>query len=164
MLGLGSTFWVELPLVESPVEQATRSESPDFRELGSPARLCTVLYIEDNLVNLKLVERIIGLRLEFRVLAAMQGARGLELAREHRPDLILLDLHLPDIHGGEVLRRLKLAPETRDLPVIVLSADATAGQTERFRAAGAYAYLTKPLDVRQFLEVVLNAVGSAPPN
>jgi signal transduction histidine kinase len=160
-VGEGSTFWVELPVAESPIEPFARTEPPGIARAAAD-RLYTVLYIEDNLVNLKLVERIIGLRFELRMLAAMQGSRGLELARQHQPDLILLDLHLPDIDGGEVLRRLKAAPETRAIPVVMLSADGTAGQRERFLAAGARAYLTKPLDVRKFLEVIVGAVKSAP--
>src|SRR5439155_517021 len=74
--------------------------------------------------------------------------------REHAPDLILLDLHLPDIGGEEVLSRLRSDPKVEDVPVIVLSADATPGQIERLRARGANAYLTKPLDVQQLLETL----------
>ena len=85
-----------------------------------------------------------------RLLTAMQGSLGLELAREHQPDLILLDLHLPDMLGDEVLRRLQADPRTRDIPVVVLSADAVPSHIARLRAAGAVAYLTKPLDVVQF--------------
>ncbi len=81
----------------------------------------------------------------------MQGSLGLELAAEHQPDLILLDVHLPDIMGDEVLRRLQAEPRTRAIPVMVLSADATPGHIARLRDAGARAYLTKPLDVKQFL-------------
>jgi CheY-like chemotaxis protein len=85
---------------------------------------------------------------------AMQGRLGLELAREHRPDIVLLDLQLPDLQGHEVLIRLKAEPATRDTPVVVLSADASPGQMGRLRAAGAAAFLTKPLDVQELLDVV----------
>ena len=81
----------------------------------------------------------------------MQGRLGLSLAREHRPDLILVDLHLPDISGEDVLREVKDDPVLARTPVIVLSADATPGQVRRLVAAGARAYLTKPLDVRELL-------------
>jgi CheY-like chemotaxis protein len=84
----------------------------------------------------------------------MQGGLALDLAREHRPDLILLDVHLPDIEGDEVLRRLREDPETRSIPVVMVSAEATPGKVKRFLAAGARAYLTKPLDVKHFLEVL----------
>ncbi len=113
----------------------------------------TVVYIEDNLSNLRLVQRIMAHRPEIKLLAAMQGRLGMELACEHRPDLILLDLHLPDVRGDEVLRHLQEDPETRAIPVIMISADATPGQIERLLAAGAHAYLTKPIDVQKFLQV-----------
>jgi CheY-like chemotaxis protein len=84
----------------------------------------------------------------------MQGSIGLDLARQHAPDLILLDLNLPDLPGREVLARLQGSAVTRDIPVIVLSADATVSQIERLRSAGARAYLTKPLDVGEFLHTL----------
>ncbi|HET8680157.1 MAG TPA: response regulator [bacterium] len=120
--------------------------------------LHTVLYIEDNLSNLALVQRILARRPEVRLIQAVQGRAGLNLAREHRPDLILLDLHLPDIHGSEVLRLVKDDPTTRTIPVVVISADATTGQIERLIAAGARDYLTKPLDVRKLLSLLDEAL------
>jgi len=86
--------------------------------------------------------------------AAMSGSLGLELARDHRPDLILLDLHLPDIPGAEILDRLQGDPATASIPVVVVSADATPMQIQRVRASGVAAYLTKPIDVRELLRVV----------
>ncbi len=84
----------------------------------------------------------------------MQGRLGLELAREHRPDLIVLDLHLPDMPGTEVLKRLKADEPTREIPVVVLTADASTSQAAHVKALGAAQYLTKPLDVSKFLETV----------
>jgi CheY-like chemotaxis protein len=157
-LGEGSTFWIDLPLAESPVQAAERSWPPGGPEMatapaGSVAAR-TVLYIEDNLSNLKLIERIFNRRPSFKLLAAMQGGLGLELAREHRPDLILLDLNLPDLPGREVLRRLRGEEATAHIPVVIISADATPGEIERTRAAGAVDYLTKPIDVPNFLKVL----------
>ena len=114
----------------------------------------TLLYVEDNLSNLRLVERTIALRPGVKLIPAMQGRLGLTLARQHRPDLILLDVHLPDISGEELLRELQEDAELRRTPVIVLSADATAGQIQRLLVAGARAYLTKPLDIRRFLAIL----------
>lgn len=85
------------------------------------------------------------------LIPAMQGRLGLDLARQYHPDLVLLDLQLPDMPGEEVLAELKADPATRDIPVIVISADATVSQIERLMAAGAADYLTNPLDVRLFL-------------
>jgi signal transduction histidine kinase len=151
--GEGSTFWVELPIIEGPVEQHRRNgslASGDAPVVDSTINRC-VLYIEDNLPNLKLIEHILEQHPNVELLSAIQGSIGLDLARQHTPDLILLDLHLPDMSGAEVLRHLKGDLRTRDIPVIVISADATGGQIERLRAAGATEYLTKPLDVRRFL-------------
>jgi len=159
--GAGTTFWVDLPRAETPagphVEQAlARVESHDGDGDGVGR---TVLYVEDNLSNLRLVEQILSRRPHVGVLAAMQGTLGLAMARDHRPDAILLDLNLPDMGGMEVLARLREHPHTRDTPVVVISADATPGQVERLLAAGAHRYLTKPFDVREFLEVLDDVLG-----
>ena len=161
-VGRGSTFWVELDPVEAPEEH----EAPVAEEAAAvPAAADggrTVLYVEDNLANLRLVERILARRPAVRLVAAMQGGLALELAREHRPELILLDVHLPDIDGDEVLRRLRADAGTSAIPVVVVSAEATAPKIERFLAAGARAYLTKPLDVKRFLEVIDETLGEPP--
>jgi len=113
-----------------------------------------VLYIEDNLSNLRLLERILARRPGVTLLSAMQGLRGLELARDHEPHLIILDLHLPDLPGTDVLRRLLADPKTKAIPVIILSADATPGQISKLLEQGARAYLTKPLDVAELLSLI----------
>jgi DNA-binding response OmpR family regulator len=97
------------------------------------------------------MERILTRHPDVHLLAAMQASLGLDLARDHHPDLVLLDLHLPDMLGIDVLRELQANPATRDIPVIVVSADATPSQVTRLLDAGARAYLTKPLDLREFL-------------
>ena len=113
-----------------------------------------LLYIEDNPANVKLIERVLEGYPDVTVLSAPQGRLGLELARQHRLDVILLDLNLPDISGFEVLRILRADPATRDVPVVVISADATREQIRRLLDAGARAYLTKPLNVQDFAEVI----------
>jgi CheY-like chemotaxis protein len=155
--GQGSTFTLELAVAEDPLERYQRDLSarpaPVHDHHAGPEH--TVLYVEDNPSNLRLVERLLGQRGGVRLLTATQGQLVHGLARQHQPDLILLDLHLPDIGGEEVLRRLQADPHTAHLPVVVvLSADATPGQIQRLLAAGARQYLTKPLDVTRFLEVV----------
>ncbi len=160
--GRGSTFWLELPLVENP-EPSLSQAGPDATAEGAtsaPSATHTLLYIEDNLSNLRLVEGILTRQPHLKLLAAMQGGLGLELARRQKPDLILLDLHLPDMPGDEVLRRLQVEPETRDIPVVMLSADATPPQVQRLKAAGAREYLTKPLDVKRFLQVIEDTLKS----
>ncbi len=114
----------------------------------------TLLYVEDNLANLSLVETFLQMRPGWKLVPALQGRFGVELAREHRPDLVLLDLHLPDVRGDEVLRSLRRDPRTADIPVVVISADATQRTIHRLRSQGADAYLTKPLDVDEFLTTI----------
>ncbi len=109
-----------------------------------------ILYIEDNPVNTLLVEQFLSRWPGLQVHSAEDGATGLRRAAELRPDLILLDMHLPDMDGVEVLRRLHLSDSTRSLRVVALSASAMADDVERARAAGALDYLTKPLDFKAF--------------
>lgn len=151
MKGEGTTFWIELQTAgELGVEEQVGGSND-----GTPRALRgSVLYIEDNLSNLTLVQRLLADRAGLEVISAMTGNLGLELAQQHQPDLVLLDLHLPDIEGGDVLARLRRDRRTRDIPVVILSADATAGQVDRLTAAGASHYLTKPIDVPTFLDVI----------
>ncbi|MBA2475816.1 MAG: response regulator, partial [Actinobacteria bacterium] len=153
--GEGSTFWVELRETESA--EARREQLDEQMALvgaGGEERGGAVLYIEDNLSNLRLVERVLARFPHVELLVAMQGTLGLELAHRHGPDLILLDLHLPDIDGEQVLARLRAEPETADIPVIVLSADATPKRVEPLRAAGMEEYLSKPFDVVRLMELL----------
>src|SRR5256714_14503924 len=115
------------------------------------ATACDVLYIEDDPVNFTLVERILEFRPALTLMHARSGGSGVELALAHRPKLILLDLNLPDMHGSEVLRELQQEPATTNVPVVVLSADATPSQIERLLSAGGRHYLTKPVDNDPFL-------------
>jgi CheY-like chemotaxis protein len=113
-----------------------------------------VLYVEDNDTNFVLVSRILEARSNINLLRVECGETAVQLAREHQPRLILLDLNLPDIHGAEVLQRLSQHPETKSIPVVVISADATPSQIERLLAAGARHYVTKPFSIKLFLAVV----------
>jgi signal transduction histidine kinase/CheY-like chemotaxis protein len=149
--GQGATFWIDLPVTDPPAdaeEPAARAEPA----MSTTAR--TLLLVEDNLANLHVVEAMLRRRPTITVLPAMQGRLAIELAREHLPDLILLDLHLPDLSGRDVLYRLKADPSTRDIPVVIASADATPGRARQLRERGAFDYITKPLDLEHFLEVV----------
>jgi PAS domain S-box-containing protein len=162
--GQGSTFWVELPLAEGPVERAKRQH--ELAEEPAPAQpdpepepALTVLYIEDNLSNLQLVERVLSRRPGVRLISAMRPQLGLELAAEHDPDLILLDLHLPDMPGQEVLRRLQAEPRTAQVPVVILSADARPSLIKELLGQGVRAFLTKPLDVKELLQLLDSVAG-----
>jgi PAS domain S-box-containing protein len=164
-LGQGSTFWIELPVAESPGERLHRLHPQPASTVTSRLainRQVTVLYIEDNASNLSLLEDVFEEMPQVRLLSAIQGRLGLELARQHRPDLVLLDLHLPDIQGDEVLQQLQADSATSHIPVVMLSADATPNQIERLLAAGARYYLTKPLDIKQLVQVLENLLEEQP--
>jgi signal transduction histidine kinase len=149
VIGEGSTFYVELRRTAAPEEEQTQD-----LETAPHSGTCTVLAIEDNQPNYWLLEEVLKSLPEVSLMGAIQGSMGLDLAKQHRPDLILLDLHLPDMTGHDVLRALRADAMTRDIPVVVLSADATRESVERLTSAGIQHYLTKPLDVALFLSVV----------
>jgi PAS domain S-box-containing protein len=161
-VGQGSTFWIELPCATDPSRRVEPLPLVTGHEGVVNTRL-VVLYIEDNPSNLQLVQRLLAHRPEIRLLTAMQGGLGYELARQHRPDLILLDMNLPDLPGPEVLKHLRADEKTESIPVIIVSADATTGQIERMLQAGAQKYLTKPFDVREFLAVLDNHIRETEP-
>jgi PAS domain S-box-containing protein len=150
--GTGTTFTVELPETSAPHSPTSDGEQgPERMAIDGSLR---VLHVEDNLANLELVEQILTRSGVVDLYAAMSGTLGLELAREHRPDLVLLDLHLPDMTGLELLRRLRAEPRTEGVAVVVITADATPEQVQRLQRSGVAAYLTKPIDVRELLRVV----------
>jgi CheY-like chemotaxis protein len=132
--------------------QDHRAPAADPPTQGRPAS--TVLYVEDNPSNLRLVEVLLARRPGVELLSATTAALGVDIARARSPDLVLLDLQLPDKPGDWVLTRLRDEPRTAEIPVVILSADATPGQLERLLAAGADDYLTKPIDATHFLDVV----------
>lgn len=125
-----------------PATPATRAAAN-----GTPR----VLYVEDSEPNFRLIESILEDRPGTDLSWAETGKQGLEMARATKPQLVLLDLDLPDIHGSKVLEGLQAHPETAQTPVIVISADATPSQIERMLSAGARNYLTKPFEIRRFL-------------
>jgi signal transduction histidine kinase/ActR/RegA family two-component response regulator len=159
VFGEGSTFSIELPTTEpgAIVEEAEHvSKRMAIKEYSKPR---TILYVEDVVANVQLIEAVLERRPGTRLISAMQGSSGLDLAREHKPDLMLLDLHLPDLEGLEVLRRMREDEATKDIPVVILSADATRRHLDALLEAGAVRYLTKPIGVRALLEVMDEQLG-----
>ena len=149
-LGQGSTFWVELPLADT--------DGPEVREGmvgsvaatvldGKSAETCTVLYVEDNPANLRLMGEIVARLPGMRMISAHTGELGVALAREHCPDVIVMDINLPGMNGLEALSRLRERQETRAIPIIALSANTMPKDVERGLALGFNRYLTKPIDV-----------------
>jgi signal transduction histidine kinase len=151
-VGLGSRFTIELPLTdppeEDPVEHAVSAIQADGSVVG------TVLCVEDNEANYQVVQGAFAHRPGLELAWAPDARTAVELSRQMAPSLILLDVHLPDGTGENLLVELRARAELRDVPVIVISADATAHQERRLRAAGANDYLTKPIDVRRLLAIV----------
>lgn len=155
VLGEGSTFWFELPHVDSPLETMQKNGNLTDYESNMANKKGTILYIEDNASNIELVEQILSIqRSEINLITKIYGTQAVPLAIEYQPDLILLDLDLPDIHGSEVLKRLQAEEKTSEIPVIIISADAGPQQIEKLMKAGARNYLTKPLNVVDFLKVI----------
>jgi len=154
--GQGSTFWIELPLETAPHDHADRQEGtgPAAEPSADDAACHTVLYIEDSPANLRLVAQILGRRRHVRLLTAHTSDLGIELARSRRPELVLMDLCMPDMDGFQVLEVLRAEATLRDVPVIAVTANAMPADIERGRAAGFSDYLTKPIDVSEFLETV----------
>jgi signal transduction histidine kinase/CheY-like chemotaxis protein len=153
-LGTGSTFWVEFVSANEQVlfddTDASVQKSVDMNPHHG-----TILYIEDNSANVDLVQQIVEMKLSgVKLITNASGLKAVQLASEHQPDLILLDLNLTDIHGSEVIQRLKKEPLTRDIPVVIMSADAMTEQIDRMMSLGANNYLTKPIDIGLFLKEV----------
>jgi CheY-like chemotaxis protein len=154
-VGQGSSFWVELPLADAPTQHLEVIEPLPVQDRPLPDQPpLTVLYIEDNLSNLQLVEHVLGRRPGVTLISAMRPQLGLDLAGQHHPDLVLLDLDLPDMPGEEVLRRLRAEPSTAEVPVVILSADARPPLISRLLKEGARAFLTKPLEVKELLALL----------
>ncbi|MGZ5476642.1 MAG: hybrid sensor histidine kinase/response regulator, partial [Thermoanaerobaculia bacterium] len=154
-VGAGSVFWVELlstmPLVLSGRVEATAMAEP---AIASGARMRTLLYVEDNPANLKLVEKLVERRHDLRLLSAIDGNRGVELARSCHPDVILMDINLPGISGIEALRILGEDKATAHIPVVALSANAIPRDIQKGLEAGFFRYLTKPIKVAEFMDAL----------
>jgi PAS domain S-box-containing protein len=156
IMGVGSTFWIELSAAEAPRGHLRTGAAiaNDHGAASSPITRRTILYIEDNLANLALIQDLLGERPDLQLMTAMQGRVGLDLAIQHKPDLTLLDLHLPDMPGWEVMAELRANEATQVMPIVAVSADATPAQIKRILAAGANDYVTKPIDVPKLLGII----------
>lgn len=162
--GEGSTFWIELPFAENePSKAASPVSSPAVALPVTPRsdKLRKLVYIEDQDLNLRLVERILAHRTGYELITVMQGRRALEVIRAQRPDVVLLDLNLPDIAGDEVLRMLKADADLVDIPVIMVSADAMGDRIQELLELGADGYLTKPYKLHEFFAVIEAALHPA---
>ena len=151
--GQGSVFWIEmglLPDLDAPAGRVAAARAPPQR-LYKAKRRRSLLYIEDSLPNLLLLESLMERRPDVRLITARDGLTGLALAREWLPDLILMDINLPGISGLKALQALADEPETACIPVVALSATAMPHDIERGLAAGFFRYLTKPIRISEFM-------------
>ena len=153
-VGVGSVFWIELDATTATLHGAAEPAGGGLalsrpQAAGTPTR--TLLCVEDNPANLMLVERLLARRTDLRLLSARDGRRGVEMARMHRPDVVLMDINLPGISGLNALRILAEDPATAHIPVIALSANAMPRDIEKGLRAGFFRYLTKPIKVAEFM-------------
>ena len=152
VLGQGTTVTLKLASSRDPMEAIDRADATGTTTPGQTPH--TILCIEDNLANIALVQGILEHRPGITLLRAMHGGTGVQLAMDHRPDLVLLDLHLPDMSGEEALARLRAAPRTRDIPVITVSAETDARAMARLESLGIQGSVTKPIEVDRFLALI----------
>jgi PAS domain S-box-containing protein len=155
--GQGSTFWIELPKAPQPIQDeaaaaAATQESP--ADIGK----IKILYVEDNPANLKLVNVILSRFSDFALFPAQNAESGFELVKQHKPDVILMDINLPGLNGYQALDWLRANEETRTVPVIAVTADAMPYDVERGMNAGFDAYVTKPIDMNLLLAAIISAL------
>jgi PAS domain S-box-containing protein len=160
--GTGSVFWFELASVAGPSLDQTGEVAAVARpRVDDSGVQRTLLYVEDNPANLNLVEQIIARRHDLRLLTAVNGTSGIALAREFKPDVILLDINLPDISGLEVLALLRAFPATSYIPMVAVSANAMPRDVKKGLEAGFFRYITKPIMVDEFMDAVDEALEFA---
>ncbi|MBN7817371.1 PAS domain S-box protein [Algoriphagus pacificus] len=152
-IGKGSDFWIELPIATESFETLEKEiESEPFKNGGSDMH--HLLLIEDNNTNIELISELLHhVKPQCHVHPVMGKKEAISLAKEYHPSLILLDLNLPDIHGSEILDTLKSDQDLKDIPVVIVSADATAKQIEAMIKKGAEHYVTKPINVNNMVKI-----------
>ena len=162
-VGEGCVFWLELMPSLAPelgVETVTNGSALVPAAVTGASRH-TLLYVEDNPANLKLIEQLIERRSDIRLLTAVNGSLGVDLAREALPEVILMDINLPGISGIEALQILRADAATAHIPIVALSANAMARDMEKGLEAGFFRYLTKPIKVKEFMDTLDSALEHA---
>ncbi len=161
--GQGSAFWFELATAAAPqfAAEAGVVDAPAPVPAASGERVRLLLYVEDNPANLKLVEQLVARRPELKLISAGTGTLGLALARAQQPEVVLMDINLPDISGLEAMTELRKDPRTAHIPVVAISANAMPHDIQRGLEAGFFRYLTKPIKVSEFTETLDTALAFA---
>ena len=158
VVGTGSIFWIDMELTTGPAPLNAPALRPAAVRLESSQQTYTVLYVEDNAANLLLVESLMALRPDIRLLSASNGFEGIELARSALPDVILMDIHLAGMSGTDVLKIMRADPATAHILVVALSAHAVPADIEKGLATGFYRYLTKPIQLNELMAVLDEAL------
>jgi CheY-like chemotaxis protein len=153
--GGGNNFWVDLQLTEAREDQYIKESAPSQERPDAGL----ILYIEDNLVNLELMEMMIGRIDGLSLISTTTAENGIELAKQKQPNLILLDINLPGMSGNEAAEILRALPETSHIPLVALSAAATPADIERGLSAGFATYLTKPIRLETLTKVLSEVLG-----
>jgi CheY-like chemotaxis protein len=156
-VGLGSTFWVEIPALVS-IHQST-SIQVNLQESSEPVTQPipmqkTILYVEDDLANYHLLERIISSRKDLRLVSAPEGRTAFEKIRQHQPNLVLLDLNLPDMPGEQLLERLKADAQTSEIPVIIVTGEVMTDRANNLSKIGAANVLAKPYRIQELFQML----------
>jgi len=155
VVGEGTTFWFELPVSADTTDDTSANlGSHADSEKDLPVARGTMLYVEDNPANLRLMELIVERVEGLSMISAHNGELGMELARTHKPDIIILDINLPGMDGFEALQHLRTLPETRNTPVLALSAAATKRDVKKGMDAGFLHYLSKPMKIDEIVEAI----------
>jgi CheY-like chemotaxis protein len=161
-VGVGSVFWIELGLITATTltieEDAHRA--PQHADAGNGSSQRTVLYVEDNPASLELVEQLIALRADLNLITATDGNSGVQFAHDYLPDVILMDINLPGISGLEAMKVLRADPSTAHIPIIALSANALPGDISSAIGSGFFSYLTKPINLSQFMNSLNAALAT----
>lgn len=159
--GTGSTFWIELPCSRDSGDIAITHQQTDLAAADPSATVHTVLYVEDNTANVKLMESFIKLLPNLRLITAHNAELGLQLASAHLPDLVIMDINLPGMNGYDALHQLNAMEETRHIPVIALSANAMEKDIAKGKASGFFDYLTKPIEISLLMKAIQGALNRA---
>jgi PAS domain S-box-containing protein len=153
--GNGSKFWIELPMSVTKEPRVEIEDRFPDDTLNQSNRTGTVLYIEDNMSNVDLVEQILSShRSGIKLINEVNGSKALGKAVDYKPNLIILDLNLPDVHGATIIKEIQQHKKTKSIPVVVISADAMPQQIDKVISMGADDYITKPIDIFSFLTII----------
>jgi PAS domain S-box-containing protein len=168
-VGTGTTFWIELPSCSAPSIEATgeihyAGAVEGNKEATMPSPLRTLLYVEDNPANLALVEQLVARRKDLKFFMASDANTGIDLARTHQPEVILMDINLPGMSGYDALKILRLDPATAHIPILAISANAIPRDIQKGLDAGFFRYLTKPIKLDEFADALDGALRYAEQN